>query len=65
MKVLILIFITAGLNSIWLAMITGKAYTALLIPRITEGIIMLPIEVILLGLVQKYLIPELTKRVAY
>ena len=63
-EILVLIVVTAGLNSIWLVMITGKAYTALLIPRVTQGLIMLPIEVIILGMVQKYLIPQLNKRVA-
>lgn len=63
-KLLVLIFITAGLNSVWLAMITGKAYTVLLIPRVTEGLLMLPIEVMLLGMIQKYLIPQLKKHVS-
>lgn len=62
-KILVLIIITAGLNSVWLAMITGKAYVALLIPRLTESILMLPIEVIMLGMVQKYLVPNLMKHV--
>lgn len=62
-ELLVLIFITAGLNSVWLAMITGKAYTVLLIPRVTEALLMLPIEVFILGMVQQYLIPQIKRYV--
>lgn len=62
-QILVLIFITAGLNSVWLTMITGKAYTVLLIPRVTEGLLMLPIEVFILGMVQQYIIPQFKKYV--
>ncbi|MGL5676219.1 MAG: folate family ECF transporter S component [Cellulosilyticaceae bacterium] len=63
-KVLVLVLITAGLNSMWLAMLSGKGYMPLMIARVTEGLIMLPIEVMMLGMVQKYLIPQLKKNVA-
>ncbi|ONI44009.1 hypothetical protein AN641_08485 [Candidatus Epulonipiscioides gigas] len=61
-KVLSLIIITMGLNSYWLSLLIGKSYIVLVIPRITEGLIMLPIEIILLGVLLKYLIPHLKLR---
>lgn len=60
-KLLILVFVTMGLNTLWLSMLTGRGYISILIPRVTESLLMMPVEVILLGLLQMYLIPQLMK----
>ncbi len=62
MKIVIMLVITLGLNTYFLTIFTGKAYLALMIPRLTETLLMMPIEVLLLGLTQKYLMPQLTRR---
>lgn len=50
---IIQVFVHLGLNSLWLNMMTGKAWMALLIPRITNGVIMAPIMVLAIWLVEK------------
>lgn len=41
------------LDTLWLAVITGKGYLALLPARITKVLVMLPVQVLSIGLVQR------------
>ncbi|MGE5631544.1 MAG: folate family ECF transporter S component [Caulobacteraceae bacterium] len=52
---LITLFIDLGLNTLWLSMMTGKAVTVLLIPRAYKSAIMLPIQVITIQVLWRYL----------
>lgn len=47
------IFVHLGLNSLWLNMITGQAWLAILAPRVANGIIMAPVMVFAIWLVEK------------
>lgn len=47
------------LNSIWLSMLYNKAFMALLIPRITKNIIMIPIESLMIYATLRALTPVL------
>ena len=51
---LITIFVDLGLNTLWLSMITGNAAAALLIPRIYKSAIMLPIQIVTINVMWKY-----------
>ncbi|WP_029487947.1 folate family ECF transporter S component [Candidatus Epulonipiscium viviparus] len=62
-KALSLIIVTAGLNSYWLSLLIGKSFIVIATPRIAEELLMFPIEVILLGLTLKYLVPQLKKQI--
>ncbi|MFV0496968.1 MAG: folate family ECF transporter S component [Candidatus Fimivivens sp.] len=46
-----------GLNTFWLQMTTGKAYMALLVPRIIKTIAMVPIKVLLIRFTWEKLCP--------
>lgn len=50
---IISIFVHLGLNSLWLSMITGRAWIPLLIPRITNIVIMAPIMIFAIWLIEK------------
>ncbi len=52
---LITIFVDLGLNTLWLSMITGKAVTVLLIPRIYKSLIMLPVQITAINVLWKYI----------
>lgn len=53
--ILITIFVDLGLNTLWLSMITGDAAAALLIPRIYKSAIMLPIQIVTINVLWKYI----------
>lgn len=42
------------LNSIWLSMLTGKAFLVILIPKIVKNFLMLPIESAMIFVILKY-----------
>ena len=44
------VFINILLNTVWLSILYGKAFSVLVVPRITKNLIALPIEIILLFL---------------
>ena len=44
------VFINILLNTVWLSILYGKAFSVLVVPRITKNLIALPIEVIILFL---------------
>lgn len=48
--VTIILFVDLGLNTLWLTILTGKAASAIIIPRITKSLIMLPVQVALITL---------------
>ena len=50
-KTLANLVINILLNTLWLSILYGKAFTVLVVPRITKNLIALPIEIILLWLV--------------
>ena len=52
---LITVFVDLGLNTIWISMMTGKAAAALLIPRISKSAIMLPIQIVTINVLWKYI----------
>lgn len=51
----ITLFVNLILNTLWLSLIGGKAFMALLIPRIVKNIVMLPIEIIVVWCLLKAL----------
>lgn len=52
---LITILVDLGLNTLWLTMITGKAASVIIVPRIYKCIIMLPIQVAAIQILWKYI----------
>ncbi len=64
-KVLIIVFVNIGLNTLWLSMMYGKAFFVLLTTRVVKNLILLPVQSIILlavvkvldrtGISQKYL----------
>lgn len=48
---IITLFIDLGLNTLWLSMITGKAVSVLIVPRIIKSSIMFPIQTFLIHVV--------------
>ncbi|MCX7841466.1 MAG: folate family ECF transporter S component [Clostridia bacterium] len=46
--------VDVGMNTLWLTMITSKAASALIVPRLIKGAIMFPAQVILITAVWKY-----------
>lgn len=50
-KIAVTVFLNIGLNTVWTAMLTGKAYLALLGGRIIKNSVMLPFEIALLALI--------------
>ena len=59
--VIITIVLNLGLNSVWLHFITGKAYMALLAPRIIKSLTMIPIMVVIIRLTWRKLCPLVTR----
>lgn len=51
---LVTIIVDLGLNTWWLTMITGKAASVLIYPRLIKSAIMFPIQVSLISLIWKY-----------
>jgi len=58
---LITIFVDLGLNTLWLSMITGNAAAALLIPRITKSAILLPVQIITINVLWRYIGSHINK----
>ncbi|MDO5100693.1 MAG: folate family ECF transporter S component [Eubacteriales bacterium] len=54
-KATVNIFLNIGLNTLWLSILQGKGYLALLPLRITKNLVMLPIEIALAFLVVSFL----------
>lgn len=59
--VVVSMVINLGLDSVWLWMITGKGFLAILPARIIKCMIMLPIQVIVIQVVSNYLNPIMNK----
>lgn len=53
--VLIAFLVNIGLNTLWVSMLTGKAVALIIIPRIYKNLIMLPIQVITIKVLWKYI----------
>ncbi|MGY0372374.1 folate family ECF transporter S component [Clostridium sp. JNZ J1-5] len=53
---IIIVFVDLVLNTYWLTFITGKAATALIIPRLTKSVIMFPIQTTLIYTLWKLII---------
>ncbi len=51
--VLIQLFVHLGLNSLWLKMMTGQAWMALMAPRLVNILIMTPIMILAIWIVEK------------
>ncbi|MGL4361861.1 MAG: folate family ECF transporter S component [Cellulosilyticaceae bacterium] len=60
---ILLVVITIGMNTIWAMMITGKGYMVLLPTRIMTAMIRVPIEIVILGMVQQYVVPHMKKHI--
>ncbi|HOE57706.1 MAG TPA: folate family ECF transporter S component, partial [Bacillota bacterium] len=58
---LITIFVDLGLTTLWVYMTTGKAAAALLIPRISKSAIMLPIQIVSINVLWKYIGSHINK----
>lgn len=55
LSVLIITFaIHLGLNTLWISILTGKAYTVLILPRIIKEALLLPIQVALIHFTWQY-----------
>lgn len=49
------IIVNLGLNTIWLSMLTGKAFMVIIAPRLVKDLIMLPVEIIVFTSILYYL----------
>ncbi len=58
-QILSLTIITFGLNSLWVSMLYGNSFFVVLSGRIAVNVATLPVDIILLGLTGKYLLPQL------
>lgn len=61
-RLIINIFINVGLGSLWSAMLYGKAYYYYLAKGVVKNLIMLPIEVILLLIILRAVMPLLARK---
>lgn len=62
MAVLIVgLLLNLGLNTVWTQMTTGKAYMALLAPRVVKSLVMVPIMTLLIRFAWEKLCPLATK----
>lgn len=52
---MITILVDLGLNTLWLSMLTGNAAAAILIPRIYKSAIMLPVQIVAINVLWKYI----------
>lgn len=60
---LITLIVDLGLNTLWLSMMMGKAYIALLIPRILKSLIMFPVQTATIFVLWKYIGSYINKTV--
>ena len=58
-NVILFFIITLGLNPLWLMIMFGESYKVLALTRIPSALILIGVEVLVFGLVQKYLLPKL------
>lgn len=58
----ITLFIHLGLNTLWIAMMTGKAYIFLLLTRFLKEIIILPIQIVLIYFTWEYVGKNIQKK---
>ena len=45
------VFLTVGLNSLWLSMLYGKGYLAFLPGRLTQAVVMIPVQIVTISTV--------------
>ncbi|WP_207706383.1 folate family ECF transporter S component [Clostridium amazonitimonense] len=62
-SLLISVIVNIFLNTVWLAVLFNKAFILITQPRIIKALIMLPIEIITLSLVWKYIGSQLENKV--
>ncbi len=55
----ITVFLSLGLNTLWLQMLIGKSFLVLLPPRLVQAAIMAPVKILVIQLVLKRIIPRL------
>ncbi|MBU3810912.1 MAG: folate family ECF transporter S component [Candidatus Niameybacter stercoravium] len=60
-NLLIVLIVQLFLNSLWLSMITGKAFMVLISTRVIKSFLMLPIESALIMVTYKYISPVFMK----
>lgn len=58
---LITIFVDLGLNTLWIYMTTGEAAAALFIPRTIKSSIMLPVQIVTINVLWKYIGSHISK----
>lgn len=51
----IILFVDIGLNTLWLSVLLKKAVAVLIIPRIYKNLIMLPVQVVMIQVLWKYI----------
>lgn len=59
--ILITLIVDLGLNTLWLSMLTGNAVAALMVPRIYKSLIMLPVQVVVIQVLWKYIGSHINK----
>lgn len=64
-EILCIIFVTGILNSYWLSLLIGNSFILIFLPRITEKVLLLPIEVFLIGYTLKCLLPSLKRHIVF
>ncbi len=57
--VFVSLFINLGLDTLWIKMITGNAYLAILPTRVIKSLIMIPIQVSLIQIMWRYVVSRL------
>lgn len=58
-NVILFFIVTLGLNPLWLMIMFGQTYKALALARIPNAIFLMVVELLVLGVVQKYILPRL------
>ncbi len=53
------VFVNLGLGTLWLAILTGKGYLAIIPVRIVKSLAMIPIQIPMIMIVWKYLVNQL------
>ncbi|HHT51420.1 MAG TPA: folate family ECF transporter S component [Eubacteriaceae bacterium] len=59
---IITIFVNIGLNTLWISIITGKAYLVLFMARIIKEIIIFPIQIFIIYFTWKYMGEKIQKK---
>lgn len=52
---LITVIVDLGLNTLWISMITGKAVSVLMMPRVIKSAIMLPVQIVIIQVLWRYI----------